>query len=167
VLNFAVKFCSFNKVSLQNFSKISMLIGEYSHKLDAKKRVALPAKFRKEIGKKSIITRGLDKCLFVYQWDEWQKVAEALSNLSTGKQDTRNFVRIFLSGAAEVETDSLGRILIPEHLKKYAGLEEKVIIAGVYKRIEIWDEKRWENYKSRIESETDMIAEKLGEIGTY
>jgi MraZ protein len=144
-----------------------MLIGEYLHTLDAKKRIALPAKFRKEIGKKAIITRGLDRCLFVYQWDEWQKVAEALSTLSTGKQDTRNFVRIFLSGAFEAETDSLGRILIPDYLKKYAGLEEKVVITGVYKRLEIWNEKRWEDYKAKIESETDVLAEKLGELGLY
>lgn len=144
-----------------------MLIGEYQHSLDNKKRVALPSKFRKEIGKKAVVTRGLDKCLFVYPMKEWGKVAESLSALPTGQAQTRNFVRLFLAGAAEVETDSLGRILIPDYLKSYAELKSKVVIAGVYKRLEIWDEKKWQEYKKEIEKQTDMLAEKLGEIGAY
>jgi len=144
-----------------------MLIGEYQHKLDVKKRVALPAKFRREIGKKAVITRGLDTCLFIYPMKEWERVAEALSNLPTGQASTRSFVRLFLSGAAQVETDSLGRILIPDYLKDYAGLQSKVVITGVYKRLEIWDEKRWEEYKAQIEKQADVLAEKLGEIGAY
>lgn len=144
-----------------------MLIGEFSHTLDAKRRVALPSKFRKELGKKAIITRGLDRCLFVYSQKEWNKVAEALAALPTGQADTRNFVRLFLAGAQESDTDSLGRILIPEYLKKYAGLGKKVVITGVYKRLEVWDAHRWEEYKSNIEKQTDVLAEKLGEIGAY
>lgn len=144
-----------------------MLIGEYRHNLDPKKRVAIPAKFRKEIGKKAVITRGLDQCLFVYTMAEWEKVAEKLSELPTGSADTRNFVRLFLSGATDVEIDALGRVLIPDYLKEFAGLGEKVVIAGVYKRLEIWDEAAWENYKQRIEKQTDVLAEKLGELGVY
>ena len=144
-----------------------MLIGEYQHTLDSKKRVALPAKFRKELGKYAVITRGLDKCLFVYSLKEWEKVAEALSNLPTGQASTRSFVRLFLAGAVHVETDQLGRVLIPDYLKDYAGLKDKVVITGIYKRLEIWDAERWETYKSEIEKETDVLAEKLGEIGAY
>ena len=144
-----------------------MLIGEFSHILDSKKRLSLPAKFRRELGKKAVITRGLDACLFVYPIKEWERVAENLANLPTGQASTRNFVRIFLSGAAEVDFDALGRILIPDYLKEYAGLKEKVVIAGVYRRLEIWDGERWENYKTEIEKQTDMLAEKLGEIGAY
>lgn len=144
-----------------------MLIGEYKHSLDSKKRVSLPSKFRKEIGKKAVVTRGLDNCLFVYPIKEWEKVAEALSNLPMGQASTRNFVRLFLSGATDVVIDSLGRILIADYLKDYAGLKTKVVIAGVYKRLEIWDEKRWEEYKENIEKQADMLAEKLGEIGAY
>lgn len=144
-----------------------MLIGEFQHTLDVKRRVALPSKFRKELGKKAIITRGLDRCLFVYSEKEWAKVAEALAALPTGQADTRNFVRLFLAGASETDTDNLGRILIPDYLKEYAGLQIKVVITGVYKRLEIWDHTRWEEYKSTIEKQTDVLAEKLGEIGAY
>lgn len=144
-----------------------MLIGEFQHTLDPKRRVALPSKFRKEMGKKAIVTRGLDRCLFVYSEKEWTRVAEALASLPTGQADTRNFVRLFLAGASETDTDNLGRILIPEHLKKYAELKTKVVITGVYKRLEIWDQERWEEYKSTIEKQTDVLAEKLGEIGAY
>lgn len=144
-----------------------MLIGEYTHILDSKKRLAVPSKFRKEIGKKAVITRGLDLCLFVYPWSEWEMVAKNLSNLTVGQADTRSFVRLFLAGAAEVEIDSLGRILIPEYLKSYAQLEDKVVIAGVYKRLEIWNEVHWNEYRSRVEKQTDMLAEKLGSLGVY
>lgn len=144
-----------------------MLIGEYHHILDPKKRVSLPAKFRRELGKRAVITRGLDRCLFVYPIKEWEKVAGNLAALPTGQSSTRNFVRLFLSGASESDLDALGRVLIPDYLKDYAGLKEKVVIAGVYRRLEIWDEASWENYKSEIEKQTDMLAEKLGEIGAY
>jgi len=127
----------------------------------------LPARFRRELGKKAVITTGLDKCLFVYSLKEWEKVAEALANLPTGQSDTRNFVRFVLSGAFEADTDQLGRILIPDNLKNYAELKDKVVIAGVYKRLEIWDEKNWKEYKAQIEKKTDVLAEKLGEIGAY
>lgn len=144
-----------------------MLIGEYKHNLDPKKRLAIPAKFRKEIGKKAVITRGLDQCLFVYTMDEWEKVAEGLSQLPTGSSDSRSFARLFLAGAVDVDIDAMGRILIPDYLKDFAGLKEKVVVAGVYKRLEIWDEKRWEMYKQKIERETDALAEKLGDLGVY
>ena len=144
-----------------------MLIGEYKHSLDKKKRMAIPAKFRKELGKKAVITKGLDQCLFVYPMPEWKRVAEKLSGLPTGPTDARNFARLFFSGAIDVEIDSLGRILISDSLKEFAELKDKAVIVGVYKRLEIWNEENWENYKQRIEKQTDMLAEKLGELGVY
>ncbi|MBU1179168.1 division/cell wall cluster transcriptional repressor MraZ [Patescibacteria group bacterium] len=144
-----------------------MLIGEFTHNLDEKKRVAIPAKFRKEIGKKAVVTRGLDNCLFVYPLSEWEKVAEKLSTLPMGQSDNRNFSRLFLAGAVDASLDSMGRILIPDYLKKFAGLKDKVVITGVYKKLEIWDAGAWEKYKSRIEKQTDILAEKLGEVGVY
>jgi len=142
-----------------------MLIGEFLHTIDAKKRISLPAKFRKEIGKGAVITRGLDKCLFVYPISEWKNFAERLSILPMGQKDKRDFTRIFLAGASEVESDKLGRILIPDHLKKYAELEEKAIICGMYKRLEIWNEKRWKKYREETEKQADVLAEKIGEMG--
>lgn len=142
-----------------------MLIGEYKHTLDSKKRLSLPSKWRKELGKKLVITRGLDNCLFVYPLKEWQKITEKIGQLPLGQADTRRFNRFFLSGAVEVEIDSVGRILVPDFLKEFAALETSVVLAGIHDRVEIWDEKQWSTYKASIEKQADDLAEKLGEIG--
>ena len=142
-----------------------MLIGEYKHNLDAKKRLSIPSKFRKELGEGAVLSRGLDNCLFVFPLKFWTPFAEMLAGLSMAKQDTRSFSRLFLSGATEVEFDSLGRILIPDSLKEYSGLDKSVVVAGLFNRLEIWDEKKWSNYKANLEKNSDSIAEKLGELG--
>lgn len=142
-----------------------MLIGEHTHTIDTKKRVSLPSKFRKEMGKKVIITHGLDNCLFVYTITEWKKVSEKLAQLSMGQADQRGFNRFMLAGAVETSIDSIGRVLIPDFLKDFAKLKNKVVLAGVHSHIEIWDEKAWRLYKKRIENQADVLAEKLGEIG--
>jgi len=144
---------------------IIMLLGEYTHTIDDKKRLTLPKKFKAALGKKLVITRGLDNCLFIYSEKEWNVIAKRLRELSFAQSDTRGFNRFMFSGAAEVSTDGAGRILVPEHLKKFASLKSKVILAGVADRVEIWDEKRWSTYQSKIESQGDAMAEKLGEIG--
>ena len=142
-----------------------MLIGEYIHTIDDKKRLSLPAKFRKELGKKIVITTGLDKCLFVYTEGQWGKMAERLANLSMGQADSRSFNRFLLGGAVEAEVDALGRILIPDFQKEFADLRSKVVIVGVHNRLEIWNDKAWSEYKSRTEKQADVVAEKLGELG--
>ncbi|MBI5456669.1 division/cell wall cluster transcriptional repressor MraZ [Candidatus Kaiserbacteria bacterium] len=142
-----------------------MLIGEYEHTLDEKKRVSLPKAFRAQLGKKMVMTRGLDNCLFVYSQEGWKKVASRLDQLSFAQADTRGFNRFILSGAAEVIPDAAGRILIPEHQKQFAGLKKTVVFAGVSDRVEIWDKEQWNIYKGRIEKQADQMAEKLGEIG--
>ena len=142
-----------------------MLIGEYTHSLDPKKRLSLPAKWRQELGKKLVVTRGLDNCLFVYPLKEWRLITEKIGKLPLGQADTRGFNRFFLSGAVEVDVDSVGRILMPDFLKTFANLRAKVVLAGIHNRVEIWDEKVWTEYKHRIEKQADSLAEKLGEIG--
>lgn len=142
-----------------------MLIGEYEHTLDEKKRVSLPKNFRAALGDHMVITRGLDNCLFVYSMQAWEKVAEKLQSLTFAQADTRGFNRFILSGAAEIETDSAGRILIPEHQKQFAGLKRDVVFAGVSDRVEIWDKDTWNAYKARIEKQAEAMAEKLGDIG--
>ncbi len=142
-----------------------MLIGEYKHTLDAKKRLSIPSKFRKELGEGAVITRGLDNCLFVFPREQWAKLAEKLANTPLVRQDSRSFGRLLLSGAMEVDFDSLGRILVPEYLKNYAGLKKTAVVAGLMTRLEIWDEMTWEQYKSNLEKNSDSIAEKLGELG--
>lgn len=133
--------------------------------MDAKRRLAIPSKFRKELGEGAILTRGLDNCLFIFPSKYWMPFAEMLAGLSMAKQDTRSFARLFLSAATEVEFDSLGRILVPERLKKYAGLKKSVVVAGLFNRLEIWDEDKWNDYKLTLEKNSDSIAEKLGELG--
>lgn len=142
-----------------------MLIGEYTHSIDAKKRLSLPSKWRKELGKKLIVTRGLDNCLFLYPQKEWERITDKISQLPFGQADTRGFNRFFLSGAVEVEVDGVGRILVPDFLKDFAKLSSKVVFAGIHTRAEIWDEKKWLEYKRTIEKQADALAEKLGEVG--
>ncbi len=142
-----------------------MFLGEYNYTLDEKKRLAIPPKFRHVLGKRAVITRGLDNCLFLYPFNEWKKLAEKLSKLPLSQADARGFARIMLAGAMEVSLDRLGRILVPDYLKKYATLQRKVVVAGLYNRIEVWDEKRWELYKTKTEKEAGDIAERLKELG--
>lgn len=142
-----------------------MLIGEHKHTVDPKKRVSLPAKFRKEMGKEVVIGYGLDKCLSVYTIQEWEKFSAGLAEMSLLQSDKRSFNRFMLGGASQVEVDSLGRILIPDVLKEYAGIKEKVAIIGVHSRLEIWDEDVWSDYKKKVVSQADILAEKLGEAG--
>jgi MraZ protein len=139
--------------------------GEYTYSIDEKKRLAIPPKFRKILGKKAVITKGLDQCLFLYSAKEWGILAKKLSKLPLSQSDARGFARLMLTGAMEVEIDNLGRILIPEYLKEYAKLKKKVVIAGVYNRIEIWDERIWKEYKEKTEKEVGDIAERLKELG--
>lgn len=142
-----------------------MFIGQYSHLIDPKKRLAVPSKFRKQLGKAVVITRGIDNCLFVYTMKDWKELAEKLSKLPISKSNSRAFGRLMLAGAMDVEIDSQGRILVPDYLKEYASLKDKVIIAGLYNRLEIWDEEMWNTYKNRTEKESSNIAEQLGELG--
>ena len=144
-----------------------MFIGEYQHIMDLKKRLAIPSKFRNDFKGKAVITRGLDSCLFVYPIKVWQEIAQKLGNMPVGERTTRSFVRLMLAGAVDVEVDSQGRVLIPEYLKSYASLEKKVIVAGLFNRLEIWDENKWNSYKESAEKNQDEIAEQLGKLGVY
>jgi MraZ protein len=144
-----------------------MFIGEYQHNLDPKKRLALPSKFRKELGSTVVVTRGLDKCLFVYPAKVWKELAEKLGNLPMGESTTRSFVRLMLAGAIDSDIDSQGRVLLPEYLKQYAGLSRNVVVAGLFNRLEIWDERKWNIYKAGAEKNSDKIAEQLGKLGIY
>ncbi|MDQ3089612.1 MAG: division/cell wall cluster transcriptional repressor MraZ [bacterium] len=142
-----------------------MFIGEYTHTADDKKRISLPAKFRKELGGKIVVTRGLDNCLFLFTKKVWTNIANKTSKLGMMQADTRGFTRFLFSGASEIEVDSAGRILIPDYLGTFARLETKIVFAGVHDRIEIWSESRWNNYKKRIETEAESMAEKLSSVG--
>lgn len=146
-----------------------MLIGEYTHTIDIKNRISLPVKFRKELGKKIIITPGLDQCLFIFNTREWAKVSKRLSDtdsdLSFLSADKRSFNRFMFGRAAEVEVDSIGRILIPDFLKDRIGLKDKAAVIGVEDRVEILNDKAWVAYREVVERQADQLAEKLGSEG--
>ncbi|MBI3638228.1 division/cell wall cluster transcriptional repressor MraZ [Candidatus Wolfebacteria bacterium] len=142
-----------------------MFIGEFQHNLDTKGRLAMPAKFRNKLSGNVIITRGLDKCLFVFTAKEWEILAQKLISLPLAQANSRAFVRLMLAGAMDVELDKQGRILIPDYLRDYASLGKQITVAGLYNRIEIWNSGEWKQYKTKTESESEEIAEKLGELG--
>lgn len=138
-----------------------MLTGQYTHNLDIKGRVNFPARLREELGEHFIITRGLDNCLFVYSMDEWKLLADKLHELPISKSAPLN--RFFFAGAAEVEPDKQGRVILPAHLREYAGLDKDIVIAGVSNRAEIWDSARWEQNNQVLTSES--IAQAMDDLG--
>ena len=142
-----------------------MLLGDYSHNLDAKGRVSVPAKFREDLGHTFIVTKGLDNCLFAYSKEEWKTFEEKLKNLPLTNMNARNFIRFFFSGATECEIDKQGRINITQNLREYASLSKDVYIIGVSTRVEIWDKEKWDNYTSPENMDLDEIANQMSNLG--
>ncbi len=142
-----------------------MFIGEYNHTVDSKGRLSIPSKFRRELKEGVVITRGLDSCLFLYPKSEWKKLATKLSQLSISQANNRAFTRLMLAGAWDVSLDKQGRVVVPDYLRKYALLNKKTVIAGLFNRLEIWDVDKWNKYKEGTEKSSNEIAEALGEIG--
>lgn len=142
-----------------------MFIGEYQHALDDKGRLAIPVKFRADLRSGAVVTRGLDNCLFLYTKKAWQELAERLAKLPMARANTRAFARLMLAGAMDVDIDSQGRMLLPDYLRDYAGLKRQVVVAGLYNRLELWDERKWQSYNRSTEKSAGDIAEALGELG--
>ena len=142
-----------------------MFIGEYQATIDEKGRVSVPVKFRAALKSKIVVTRGLDNSLFLYSVDEWKKLAEKLASLPISTANTRAFSRLMLAGAMDCDIDKQGRIILPGYLKDFAKIGKKVIIAGLYNRIEIWSEELWTAYKAQTEAASNQIAEQLGSLG--
>ncbi|MCH3904176.1 MAG: division/cell wall cluster transcriptional repressor MraZ [Lactobacillus sp.] len=141
-----------------------MFMGEYHHNLDAKGRLIIPAKFRDQVGTKMVFTRGMEGCIFGYSEAEWDKIEARLANLPLTKRSARKFTRLFYSGAMESEFDKQGRVNLTTTLKKHAELEKECVIVGVYNRIEIWSQQRWESYEAEANENYDDIAEDLDDM---
>lgn len=139
----------------------NMLIGQYQHNIDAKGRVIVPAKFREDLGERFYVTKGLDHCLFVLSLEEWVNLEKKLQDMPISK--ARRLQLFFFSGAAEVEADKQGRILIPQHLRDYAGLNKDIAFVGTSNRAEIWDSQRWEGFNAELTEES--IAEAMDDLG--
>ena len=140
-----------------------MFMGEYNHTIDAKGRLIVPSKFREALGDTFVVTKGLDGCLFVYDNEEWQAFEEKLRSLPITNKEARQFARFFLAGAAEVEVDKQGRILVPNILREFAQINKEVVLIGVASRIEIWSKERFEGMASF--EDMDEIAEHMAQLG--
>ncbi|MBI4088745.1 division/cell wall cluster transcriptional repressor MraZ [Candidatus Kaiserbacteria bacterium] len=139
----------------------AMFLGEYLHIFDSKNRISIPSKFRKGLGRVVVVTRGLDHCLNVYSRKAWEKEAREYANDVNGSAARRGLARLFLAGSSEAEVDGAGRVLIPEHLKSFASIKERAIIAGVADRVEMWEEDAWKEYTAEIERNANAFAEKM------
>lgn len=142
-----------------------MFIGEHSHTIDNKGRLSIPAKYRELLSEGVVVTRGLDHCLFLYSRTEWEKIAKRLSELPISQKSSRAFSRLMLAGAWDAELDSQGRVIIPQYLRDYASVSKHVIVAGLYNRVEIWQEDAWQEYKQKTEAHSDEIAEGMADLG--
>ncbi len=139
-----------------------MFKGEYSHSVDAKGRIIMPAKFREILGDVFVVTKGLDGCLFVYPNDEWKNIENKFREIPLTTKDARKFSRFFFAGAADCEVDKQGRVLIPSILREFAGLNKEVVLVGVLNRIEIWSRERWQENEY---DDMDEVAEHMAALG--
>lgn len=142
-----------------------MLIGEYRHTVDDKGRLFVPAKLREELGEPLIVTRGLDQCLFVFPMAEWRNLEAKLRALPLAQSSARAFVRFLLAGATECTPDKQGRVLLPQPLREYAGIEREAVLIGVGNRVEIWAGERWARYVEEAAQSYSQIAEQIVDLG--
>lgn len=140
-----------------------MFMSEYNHTVDTKGRLIVPSKFREQLGDEFVVTKGMDGCLFVYANEDWNAFEQKLTSLPLINKEARKFARFFLAGAAQVEVDKQGRILLPANLREFAGLEKDVVLVGVGSRIEIWSRENWENMDA--DSDMDDIAATMESLG--
>ena len=140
-----------------------MFMGEYSHSIDAKGRLIIPSRFRDELGDDFVLTKGLDGCLSIYPQNEWEAFEQKLRALPLTSKNARTFTRFFVASAAPCELDKQGRILVPQTLREFAGLEKDVILAGNLSRVEVWSKEKWSencNY-----DDMDSIAADMENMG--
>lgn len=142
-----------------------MFIGEYHHNIDDKGRLAVPVKFREDLVKGAVVTRGLDGSLFLLPLAEWGNLSDKLGSLPLGQSNSRAFARLMLAGAMDVKLDKQGRFVVPDYLREYAKIQKKVVIVGVNTRLELWDSEAWEVYRRQTEQDAESIAEQLGDLG--
>lgn len=140
-----------------------MLMGEFHHNIDEKRRIIMPSKLREELGNTIILTRGLEECLFIYSKEEWSQIVTKLKTLPFTKKDARSFTRVFLSGATETEFDKQGRIKLPLPLTEYATLLKECVIIGVNDRVEIWSKDNWNTFMNKSKEELSDLADHLFE----
>ena len=142
-----------------------MFLGEYQHSIDAKGRLIVPARFREGLGSRFIVTKGLDNCLFVYPQEEWKIFENKLKQLPLTNPGARKFVRFFFAGAIECELDHQGRIVLPQHLREYAGLQKEIVSIGVNNRVEIWNKENRKSYNEEENFISNDLAFEMENLG--
>ncbi len=142
-----------------------MFIGQFEHSIDTKSRIAIPSRFRKGFQEGIVITKGLDGCLFLFSKTRWQKMADSIGQLPTTKSSARLYARLLLASAVAEKFDKQGRVVVPGFLKRYAGLKGKVVVTGLYDRVEVWDKKIWEKLEEKVDKDAGKIAEELSGLG--
>lgn len=138
-----------------------MFLGEYHHALDTKGRVVLPRKFRDQLADGCVITKGQERCLYVFPLDRWEEEVAKVSRLPRTDRRARNFARSFFAGASDLVPDKQGRIQIPEPLRSYAGLDKDVAVVGVAERLEVWSAQQWEGIAAEADEYYSAIEEVL------
>lgn len=144
---------------------MTVFLGEFQHTVDQKGRLAIPAKFREELADGAVVTRGLDKCLVIYPGSEWASLAERVSRLPQTQPNVRTLSRLLFSGAVDLSLDSQGRTILPQYLRKYAGIAANVAVIGLYQRIEVWGLDEWNAVKATTEAAGGSLAEQLADLG--
>ena len=142
-----------------------MFMGKYQNSIDAKNRMIVPSKYSEELGYKCVLTKGIDKCLYIYPMSEWERFMTKLSALPSSDMNARAFVRHFYANAVECEVDRQGRLTIPQELRDYAGIDKELVTIGILDKIEIWSRAEWENAEDGPQLAPEDIAQKMAEYG--
>lgn len=142
-----------------------MFLGEFSHTIDDKGRLTIPAKFRDALASGIVITRGLDGCLWAFTRSEWDVLSEKIAQMPTTNAAARNFARFMFSNASDSVPDRQGRVLVPQNLRDYAGIDSDTVIVGVMNRIEIWNPDKWSTVVGEVEENPDEFVAQLQDLG--
>ncbi len=142
-----------------------MLIGTYSHNVDAKGRVFMPVKLRDELGDCFIATQGVGKCLFVFSMEEWEKLAQKFKDVPISSVPIQSIMRKFFANACECEPDKQGRILLPQRLREYIGVDKEAVVTGVMSRAEIWSKEGWDEFNEKTDSDYEQMLTELAPLG--
>ena len=142
-----------------------MFIGTYYHTLEDQNRVSVPKSFRTELAPGSVITKGLDGCLFIFTAESWSKLVEKLQTLPLTSKPARDFLRLLTYHATPLDTDKLGRTHLPENLIAAAGIKKDVVFAGALSRVEVWDKTTYHTYLDTLTSQESELTNSLSELG--
>jgi MraZ protein len=141
----------------------ALFLGEFDHAIDDKSRLAIPARFRPQLEDGLVMTRGVERCLVIYDPDAWRAVSDRVRTLNAWQEDARRMQRHFFSGAVTAQPDKLGRVVIPQFLRTYAQLEDEVTVVGVADRVEVWSRSEWQRQRTDAERDSAELAEHLAQ----